>query len=140
MKKVGQTSELLFGIYWWTWKTNNYYKNCLSGPVKNKIVLIFTMSHLKIIIIKKITCRYHYQNLDYMIYSSWDIELKLVILGHFYPPKNPKTQNFENEKNCWRYHHMTHVYQKSQSYDIRSWKYRARQTELYVILGHFLPF
>ena len=40
-----------------------------------------------------------------MIYSSWDIEqniLKLVILGHFlpfYPPKNPKNQNFEKWKN-----------------------------------------
>ena len=54
--------------------------------------------------IKKNTCRYHYQNLDDMIYSSWDIEqniLKLVILGHFlpfYPPKNPQNQNFEKWK------------------------------------------
>ena len=24
VKKVGHTSEFLFGIYWWTWKTNNY--------------------------------------------------------------------------------------------------------------------
>ena len=41
--------------------------------------------------IKKNTSRYHYQNLDnmiYMIYSFWDIEqniLKLVILGHLLP-------------------------------------------------------
>ena len=55
--------------------------------------------------IKKNTCRYHYQNLDDMIYSSWDIKqniLKLVILDHFlpfYPPKNPKNQNFEKWKN-----------------------------------------
>ena len=55
--------------------------------------------------IKKNTCRYHYQNLDDMIYSSWDIEqniLILVILGHllpFYPHKNPKNQNFEKWKN-----------------------------------------
>ena len=38
--------------------------------------------------IKKNTCRYHYQDLDDMIYSSWDIEqniLKLVTLGHFFP-------------------------------------------------------
>ena len=81
-----------------------------------------------------------------MIYSSWDIQqniLKLVILGHFLPfysPKNPKTQNVDNEKKCWRYHHMKHVYQKSQSYDIRFRRYRARQTELFVILGHFLSF
>ena len=24
VKKVGHTSEILLGIYWWTWKTNNY--------------------------------------------------------------------------------------------------------------------
>ena len=51
--------------------------------------------------IKENTCRYHYQNLDDMIYSSWDTEwniLKLVILGHFlpfYPQKTPKNPNFE---------------------------------------------
>ena len=53
------------------------------------------------------TCRYQYQNLDDMIYSSWDIEqniLKLEILGHFLPfylPKNPKNQILKNEKICW---------------------------------------
>ena len=55
--------------------------------------------------IKKNTCRYHYQLLDDIIYSSWDIEqniLKLVILGHFlpfYPPKIPNNQNFVKWKN-----------------------------------------
>ena len=55
--------------------------------------------------IKKNTCRYHYQNLYDIIYSFSDIEqsiLKLVILGNFlpfYPPKNPKNQNFEKWKN-----------------------------------------
>ena len=44
------------------------------------------------------------KNLDYMTYSSRDIErdkLKLVILGHvlpFYLPKNLKNQNFEKMK------------------------------------------
>ena len=45
------------------------------------------------------------QNLDDMIYSSWDIEcegLKLVILGYFfpiYPPWKPKKSEFrKNEK------------------------------------------
>ena len=61
--------------------------------------------------IKKNTCRYHYQNPDDMIYSSWDIEqniMKLVILGHFlpfYPHKTPKIEILKNEKICWRYHH-----------------------------------
>ena len=65
---------------------------------------MFTLLHFKKKIIKKNTYRYYYQNLDDMIYSSWDIEqniLKLIILGHFLPfytPKNPKNQNFEKWK------------------------------------------
>ena len=93
-----------------------------------------------------------------MIYTSWDIEeniLKLVILGHFlpvYPTKNTKI--LKNEKICWRYHHhFTHVYQKSQSYDVRFLRYGVRQNLLsffvflhfchfllFAILDHFLPF
>ena len=55
--------------------------------------------------IKKNTCRYRYQNLDDMIYSSWDIEqniLKLVNVGPFlpfYPLKKPKNQTFKKWKN-----------------------------------------
>ena len=100
VKKVGHTSEFLFTIYWWTWKTNTYLKNCWSGPIKNKLIWIFTMLYF-FKKIKENTCRYHYQNLDDMIYSSWDTEwnmLKLVILGHFlpfYPQKTPKNPNFE---------------------------------------------
>ena len=74
------------------------------------------------------------------------------------PPKNPKNQNFENAKICCRYYHFTHVYQKSKSNDLRFlryleilsfytykctiWflKYKVRQTEFFVILGHFLYF
>ena len=62
-----------------------------------------------------------------------------VILGHFlpfYPTKNPK-----NEKNnTWRYHHFMQVSHKLQSYDVWFLRYEAQQTELFVILGHFLPF
>ena len=124
MRKVGHTSEFLFDISWWTWKTNNYLKNCWSGAIKNKIILIFTMLHLKKIIIKKNTCRYHYQNLDDIIYSSWDIEqniLTLVILGHFlpfYPFKNPKNQNFEKRKNLLEISSFYTCVPKSQSYDV----------------------
>ena len=82
----------------------------------------------------------------YMIYSSWDIEqniLKLVILGHplpFYPNKNPKIKILKKEKICWRYLHFTHVHQKSESYDVQFLQYRVGQAELFVTLGHFLPF
>ena len=82
-------------------------KNFWSGPIKNIRTLIFTMLYFKKKI-KKNTWRYHYftsahQNLNDMIYSSWDIEhegLKLLVLGHFLPfdpPKNPKNQNFEKK-------------------------------------------
>ena len=53
--------------------------------------------------------------------------------------KNPKNQNFEKmKKNCWRYHHFTHVYQKPQSYEVQFLRYGVRQFFL-VIFGHFLP-
>ena len=78
-----------------------------------------------------------------MIHNSWDIvqnKLKLVILGHFLPfipLKTSKIKILKNEKICWRYHHFTHVHQKSQSYDV--WFLRYGQNFL-VILGHFLHF
>ena len=65
--------------------------------------------------------------------------MKLVILCHFLPfipLKPPKIKILKNEKICWRYHHFTHVHQKSQSYDV----WFPRQTKFFVILGHFLPF
>ena len=98
--------------------------------------------------IKKNTCRYHYQNLDDMIYSSWDIEqniLKLVILGHFlpfYPLKTPKIKILKNEKICWRYHHFTHVYQKSQYMMYGSWDTewdRLNFLSFWVILCLMIP-
>ena len=46
----------------------------------------------------------------------------------------------ENENICWRYHHSTHVNQKSQSYDVWFLGYGERQKEFFVILGHCLPF
>ena len=71
-----------------------------------------------------------------MIYSSWDIEqniLKLVILGHFlpfYPLQTPKIKILKNENICCRYHHFTHVYQKSQSYDVWFLTYGVRQLKI----------
>ena len=48
VKKEGYTSEFLFGIYWWPWKTLIYQKNCWSEPIKNVRILIFTMLFKKI--------------------------------------------------------------------------------------------
>ena len=45
--------------------------------------------------IKKNNCKYHYQNLDDMIYSSWDIEKKRLKKTAL---KKTKNQNFEKIK------------------------------------------
>ena len=44
------------------------------------------------------------------------------------------------KKICWRYHYFTHVYPKSHLYDVQFLRYGLRQTKIFVILGHFLPF
>ena len=69
------------------------------------------------------------------------------IFSHFGPffafltHKQPrKSKILKNEKNARRYHHFTQVYHKWQSYDVWFLRYEARQTESFVILGHFLPF
>ena len=104
------------------------------------------MLHFKKVKITKNTCKYHYQDLDDMIYRSWDIEqdkLKLVILGHFFlwiPLKAPKTKILKNQNICWKHSHFTNVHQKSRLYDVRFLKYGVRQTQFLVILGHFFPF
>ena len=43
-------------------------------------------------------------------------------------------------KICRRYHHFTHVYPKSQSYDVRFLKYGVRQTEFLWFWTIFCPF
>ena len=108
VKKVGHTSEFLFGIYWCIW---HFFK-------RNK----------------ENTCTYHYRNLD-MIYSSWDTEqniLKLVILGHFLPlytPKKPQNQNFEKWKNLLEISSSYKCVQKSQYMMYGSWDQSQSDTD-----------
>ena len=67
--------------------------------------------------------------------------VKLVILGHFlsfYTPKKSKNQNFEKWKNFLEILSFYTVYQKSQSFMMYSSWDRVRETELFVILDHFL--
>ena len=40
------------------------------------------------------------------------------------------------KKNCWGYHHFTHVYRKPQSYEVQFLRYKVTQIFV-VILGHF---
>ena len=57
---------------------------------------------------------------------------------NFEKPKKSEFRKNEKKKNCWRYHHFTHVYQKPQSYEVQLLRYRVRQI-CFVIWGHFLP-
>ena len=103
-------------------------KNCWSGPVKNKIILIFIVMLQFFKKIKKNTCRYNYQNLDDVIYSSRDIEQNILTLAI-----------------CWINKKMPgdiiflyiYVYHKWRLYDIWFLKYTVWQTEIFVISVHF---
>ena len=123
VKNVGHTSKFLFGIYWWTWKTTIYWKQCWNRSIKNGRILEFKMLFKKKKEKKKNTKRYHIlhlwtKNLDDMIYSSWDRVWQTEIgnYGSFFPftclPSNPPLQKKRKEKekmkqNCWQYHHFT---------------------------------
>ena len=41
--------------------------------------------------------------------------------------KVEKSNFRKNEKNCWRYHHFTHVYQKPKSYEVQFLWYEVRR-------------
>ena len=43
-------------------------------------------------------------------------------------------------KKSWIYYSFTQVYRKWWSYDVWFLRYGVRQTEFFIILGHFLPF
>ena len=53
--------------------------------------------------------------------------------------KPEKLDFWKNEKNCWRYHHFTIVYQKTQSYEVQLVPEIWSEIEFFAILGHFLP-
>ena len=136
VKKVAHTSEFLFGIYWWAWKTTIYWKNFWNKPIKNIRIFIFTILDLK-----KKNKEKHLKTLFYtIIYSSWDTECDRLshFLPFYIPPlKIKKIRILKKWKNCWRYHHFTKVTHKPQSYKVWFLRYGVRQTEFFAILGHF---
>ena len=87
-------------------KKNYLLKNCWNEPIKNKIILLFTMMHfllkkerktpVDIIILHLCT-----KSLNDKIYSSWDIECDRLKLVPFYYLKNPKYKNSEIMKQEW---------------------------------------
>ena len=76
-------------------------------------------------------------NKDHIIHGSWNIGYRVWqaeifnILSHvlpFQPFGNLENQNFNIEKNTWRYYHFTHLHHKWQSYDVWFLRYGAQQT------------
>ena len=142
VKKVGHISEFPFDIYWWPWK-KKLFKKLLKWANKNKIILIFTMLNL-FLKIKKTTCRYHYQNLDDLIYSSSDIEQnipKLVTLGNFCPfttlKKNHFFEKHQNSKNLLEISSFYTCIPKITIYDVWFLRYGVRDT-IFCYFGQFL--
>ena len=86
-------------------------------------------------------------NNNHMMYASWDMKpnrwnfLSFWTVLPFYPIMDPENQNFEiKKKKTWRYYHFTNVHHKWHSYDIWLLRYGVQQTDLFVILDHFLLF
>ena len=71
---------------------------------------------------------------DRIFLSFW------TIFCTFTPLKPKKLKFWKYEKTTWRYYDFTHVHHKWQSYDVWFLRYGAWQTELFITLGHFLPF
>ena len=79
----------------------------------------------------------------FLIYGVWQTKFFLTVDNFlpFYSPSNPENHNFEkNEKNKLRYYHFIHVHHKWKSYDVCFLRYKAWQTDFFVVLDHFLPF
>ena len=118
---VGHTSEFLFGIYWWTWKTTIHKKNCWSGSIKNVGILIFLTLFFKKKKRKKNTWRYHYftpvyqkpgwYHLQFLRYRVWQTETG----NHgsflpFYLPKNQKIGDIILHKCTINDYHMMYSF------------------------------
>ena len=80
-----------------------------------------------------------WHDLQFLKFRAWQTEISnfrsLFTLLSAWKPK--KLKFFKKEKNCWRYHHFTNVYQKSQWYDIQFLRNGVRQT---LFFCHFGPF
>ena len=92
------------------------------------------------------------KNHNHMMYGSWDMEWDRQKILSFWaifcpfttpqPPNDPEYQTFEKKMKKMPGDIILlyiHVYHKWRLYDIWFLKYKVRQTEIFAILGHFLP-
>ena len=59
-----------------------------------------------------------------------------ALLPHYWP----QNKNLEKITKNWRYYPITLVHHKWRQYSVWFLRYKAQQTEFFVILGYFLPF
>ena len=79
--------------------------------------------------------------LQFLRYRTWQTEInKFRSILSLLPLKTQKIKILKKWRTCWRHHHVTHVCQKSQLYDVRFLKYGAQRTDFFVILDHLLLF
>ena len=91
---------------------------------KNKKDLVFTHLFFTFILHLLITQDLNWIKKITNMWRRWGTphNFLLVFINELW--KTLKNQNLEKmKKNCWRYHHSTHVYQKPQSYDIQFQRY-----------------
>ena len=78
-----------------------------------------------------------------MVPDTWSSTDQIFChFGSFFAlsPKTWKIKILKKWQKHWEKHHSTLVYHKWQLYDIWFLRYGAWQTELFLILDHFLPF
>ena len=149
VKKVGHTSLFLFCIYWWTWKTNIYWKNWWSWPIKNQIILVLTMLHFFFFKLKKNTRRYYYftpvyqkswwYDLQFLRYRAWQSEASNF--GSFYPLKNHKNQKFSKNKKIPRDIIILHMCTKNHNHMVySSWGAEWDRQNFLLFWATFCPF
>ena len=130
------TSEFLFGIYWWTWKTTIYYKKLLKWV--NKKCENFNIYNVAFFLKNKEKhLRYHCFTPAYQ--KSWWYDLQFLRyrvsqteIGNYVPITPPLLKTWKIrilkkwKKNSWIYHHFTHVHQKLQSFEVWFLRYRMK--------------
>ena len=86
--------------HFWPWKLK------LGKNVKKHLEIVSFCTCVPLIKILSYMVPELWSATDRIFLSSW------AIFWPFTPPNSPKNENIKNEKNSWRHHHCTQVYQK----------------------------